>query len=739
MTGAVSLAGDGTATRRPAEILRGMVERVTYHDPGNGFVVLRVSVQGRRQPVTVVGHAAGPSPGEGITAIGGWYIDPAHGQQFRADTLELAAPTSEDGIERFLASGIVPGIGARTACKLVAAFGSVVFDVIEHQPARLRAIPGIGQRRAARILAGWAEQKAVREIMLFLQRHGVGGARAVRIHRTYGAEAIRVMSEDPYRLARDIRGIGFHTADAIAQRLGIAHGAMPRLRAGLRHVLAEAMAEGHCGLPEEEVAARASELLDVDAALIDESLAAERAERLIIADEAGGRPFLFLAGLHRAERAIAARLLALAAKPAPWAPIDASAALSEAETALGCSLAGGQRDAVVRAIASRLLVVTGGPGTGKTTILKAILSVLGARDVRVLLAAPTGRAARRMSEATGREATTIHRLLGLQPDADQPAGGHRQTLACDLLVVDEASMVDVPLMHGLLRALPPNAALMLIGDADQLPSVGPGQVLADIIASGAVPVVRLTEVHRQAAGSRIVEVARAVHQGRMPDLSRRDAKYDLHFLAVEDPADVAARIVDRVARHIPARLGVDPVRDIQVLCPMNRGEAGTRALNLALQQALNHDARPAVERFGWRFAPGDKVMQTENDPRRDVSNGDIGFVERVDPADGELTVSFDGRRVTYAFGELDALVPAYAITVHKAQGSEFPVVVLPLSLQHYAMLRRDLLYTAITRGRRLVVLVGSKRAISSAVRGARNSGRLTRLREQLERSGGGAG
>jgi exodeoxyribonuclease V alpha subunit len=713
------------------EVLAGLVERVTYHNAENGFCVLRAKARGHRDHVTVVGHAATITAGEWITASGEWVNDRTHGQQFKAQFLRTSTPTSADGIEKYLSSGMIRGVGPVYAKKLVRAFGEKVFDVIEATPDRLREVDGIGPVRAASILAAWAEQKAVREIMVFLHSHGVGTARAVRIFKTYRADAIQVMTENPYRLARDIRGIGFKTADAIAMKLGIEKTAMVRVRAGISYALTEAMDEGHCGLPTGELIPLAEKLLEVPQGLIHTALDLEQQDRAVIADRIGETDCVFLAGLHGAERAVAERLRTLASGTLPWPWIDAEKALPWVEQRTGLTLAESQTAAVRLALTAKVLVITGGPGVGKTTIVNSILRILAAKGVGILLCAPTGRAAKRMSEATGMEARTIHRLL----EVDPKAGGFRRSpdnpLDCDLLVVDETSMVDILLMHALLKAMPNQAALLLVGDIDQLPSVGPGQVLADVIGSGAIPVVRLTEVFRQAAESRIIVNAHRVNQGQMPEFDRPEQESDFYFVPTEDPETAVGRIIELVKTRIPRRFGLDPIRDIQVLCPMNRGGVGARSLNIELQAALNPAGDRKVERFGWTFAPGDKVMQIENDYDKEVYNGDIGYIDDVDPNAGEILASFDGRSVTYGFGELDMLVPAYATTIHKSQGSEYSAVIIPVLTQHYAMLQRNLLYTGITRGKRLVVLVGQKKAVAIAVRNISGRRRWSKLQEWL--------
>jgi exodeoxyribonuclease V alpha subunit len=716
------------------EVLAGLVERVTFHNAENGFCVLRAKARGHRDLVTVVGHAATISAGEWITATGEWVNDRTHGQQFKARFLRTSAPTSIDGIEKYLSSGMIRGIGPVYAKKLVRVFGEKVFDVIEAESHRLREVDGIGPVRADRIVAAWAEQKIVREIMVFLHSHGVGTARAVRIFKTYGADAVQVMSENPYRLTRDIRGIGFKTADAIAMKLGIEKTAMIRVRAGISFALTEAMDDGHCGLPTDELMPLAENLLEVSLELVRTALDLELADGTVVNDSVGETPCTFLSGLHRAERTIAERLMRLANGALPWPWIDPDKALPWAADRLQLTFAESQMAAIRLALASKVSVITGGPGVGKTTIVKGILRILSAKGIKLLLCAPTGRAAKRMTEATGFEAKTIHRLL----EVDPKSGGFKRSddnpLDCDLLVVDETSMVDVMLMQALLKAVPGNAAMLIVGDIDQLPSVGPGQVLADIIASGAVPVVRLTEVFRQAAQSRIIMSAHSINQGSIPDLSPPSTESDFYFVQADEPEAAVPRIVDLVKTRIPRRFGLDPIRDVQVLCPMNRGGVGARSLNIELQLALNPARDRKVERFGWTFAPGDKVMQIENDYDKEVYNGDIGYIDDVDLAADELVVGFDGRSVSYGFGELDTLVPAYAVTIHKSQGSEYPAVIIPIMTQHYAMLQRNLLYTGITRGKKLVVLVGQKKAVAIAVRNVSGRRRWSKLSEWLRTS-----
>ena len=715
--------GRGKVAGEDAEVLHGQVERVTFHSEESGFCVLRVKVRGHRDLLTIVGNASKISAGEWLHATGKWVNDRKHGHQFKAHFLKSSEPTSLEGIQKYLASGMIKGIGPVYAGKMISAFGERVLEVIDHQPERLQEVPGIGKVRAERITSAWSEQKMIREIMVFLHSNGVGTSMAVRIFKTYGADAVQVMKENPYRLARDIRGIGFRTADDIARNMGIGTTAEIRLRAGLSYALEEARGKGHCGYPRTELIRLSSELLErpeepeVPQDLLEKALDDELTDGHLKADEIDEEPCIFLKVLYHSEKGIANRIFDLMRGARPWFAIQAETAIPWVEERTRLTLADSQRQAVARALKSKVMVITGGPGVGKTTIVNSILKILMAKRVRIALCAPTGRAAKRMSEATGMEAKTIHRLL----EVDPAKGGFRKNesspLDCQLLVVDEISMVDVQLMYALCRALPDNSALLMVGDVDQLPSVGPGRVLADMIQSRKVTVARLTEVFRQAARSRIITSAHLINKGQMPVLAKPDGESDFYFWPSEEPEDAVGVILDLVTSRIPSRFGMDPIRDIQVLCPMRRGGVGSQSLNLELQAALNPPGgEVSVQRFGWTFARGDKVMQIQNDYDKNTYNGDIGFIESVDEENTSLQLDFDGRLVEYDWSELDVVVPAYATTIHKSQGSEYPAVVIPVMTQHFTMLQRNLLYTAVTRGRKLVVLVGQQKAIGMAVR-----------------------
>lgn len=706
---------------------------MTFFNEENGFAVLKVKVRGKREPVTVVGSLAAVNAGEWLAAEGRWVQDREFGQQFRAELLQSTPPNTREGIEKYLGSGLVKGIGPVYARKLVARFGEGVFDIIERHSARLEEVAGIGPERRRRIKAAWAEQKVVREIMVFLHAHGVSTSRAVRIYKTYGENAIEEVRANPYTLAQDIPGIGFRTADQLAQKMGVPHDSVLRACAGLSHVLLEATRQGHCALPTAALKDETGKLLLVQEGIIETALTRTLVEKQLTRETVAGEDLVFLPALRQAEIAVAARIKKLAALPPAYPSIDFEKAAVWCEQRTGKALAPSQRAALRQALGSRVLILTGGPGVGKTTLVQAILMVLRAKKVRCQLCAPTGRAAKRLGEATGLEAKTIHRLLEVEPGRAGFIRNATHPLRCDLLVVDETSMVDIVLMHHLVEALPAHASLLLVGDVDQLPSVGPGMVLRDLIESGAAPVARLTEVFRQAAHSRIITNAHRINQGLMPETDEAGPDSDFYFIERQEPERIVETLVELVKNRIPKKFQLDPFRDIQVLSPMNRGSLGVRELNVRLQAELNpaRAEEPSVERFGWQFRVRDKVLQTENDYDKDVFNGDIGQVVNIEPEERELTVRFDQREVRYDYGELDELTLAYAVTIHKSQGSEFPAVVIPVATQHYLLLQRNLIYTAVTRGKRLVVLTGQGKALALAVRNQRTEGRFSGLRARL--------
>ncbi len=711
----------------PHERLSGSIERVTFHSEQSGFCVLRVQVRGQRDVVTVIGNAAAVSAGEYIEAHGEWVNDRQHGLQFRADRLTVVPPTTLEGIEKYLGSGMVKGIGPHFARQMVRAFGEAVFDVIDRTPERLEELEGIGPKRRQQVVAAWAEQKVIREIMVFLQSHGVGTGRAVRIYKAYGDEAIVKVTENPYRLALDVWGIGFKTADLIAQSLGVPRDSLIRAQAGVRHVLQLWSEQGHCAATPQKLREMAVELLEIPAEIVEQALASEQAAENLILDG----DLLYLAPLYRAELGCAAHVQRLLRGPPPWGAIDPDRALPWVEAQTHLTLSPSQREAVTVMVRSKVCIITGGPGVGKTTLVNSLLRILRAKRVSVLLAAPTGRAAKRLSETTGVEAKTVHRLLELDPTSFQFKRDAEHPLDTDLLVLDEASMMDTVLMNQLLRAVPDRAALLVVGDVDQLPSVGPGAVLADLIDSGAVPTVRLTEIFRQALSSRIITNAHRINRGEMPQAPEKGEASDFYLIEAADAEDVAAKLYATVTTRIPRRFGLHPIEDVQVLVPMNRGGLGVQAINLELQQRLNPAGEPRVQRFGTTYAVGDKVVQRVNSYEKEVFNGDIGRISAIDLEKHTVTVDFDGRAVPYEVAELDELALAYATSIHKSQGSEYPAVVIPLAMQHYRLLERNLLYTAVTRGKKLVVVIAEPKALRTAVRRHESRRRITRLRERL--------
>ncbi len=707
--------------------IHGAVERITFHSDETGFAVLRVRVRGRREPATVVGTVSSVSPGESVECRGAWINDSKHGMQFQADEIRVIPPTTVEGMERYLGSGMVKGIGPHFARKLVQAFGDEVFEIIENRPQRLLELPGIGRKRLEAVTRAWSEQKAIREIMVFLQSHKVGPARAVRIYKTYGDDAVRIVSENPYRLSGEIHGIGFLTADAIAASLGIEKMSPLRAEAGVVHVLQDFVGRGHCCVPHRELTERCIELLETPEEIVREAIVEGVRRTVLFEEDLDGEPCIWLTSLRNAEIEIAARLLLLRAGHAPWQPIDEDKALPWVEKKTSTALSSSQKEAAALALRHKVMVITGGPGVGKTTLVNSVLRIVTAKKGRILLCAPTGRAAKRLSESAGMEARTIHRLLEFDPVTGGFKRGPKRRLSADLVVLDEASMVDVVLMSQFLNALPDSTALLLVGDIDQIPSVGPGSVLRDIIASGAVPVATLTEIFRQAEASEIILNAHRVNRGEIP----RGGEKDFFYIPANTPEEILATLLHVVLERIPRRFGLDPARDVQVLTPMNRGALGARSLNQELQQRMNPDRAGGVERFGSTFTPGDKVIQTVNDYDKEVFNGDIGIIRAVDSAAGRVEIDYDGRRVPYDSGELDAIALAYAITIHKSQGSEYPAVVMVVSTQHYVMLQRNLLYTGLTRGKSLVVLIGQPRALATAVGTSNTVQRLTALRRRL--------
>jgi exodeoxyribonuclease V alpha subunit len=719
--------------------LRGQIERITYANEENGFTIARLKVAGRKELVTVVGSIVNPTPGEILSMKGEWGHHPKYGEQFKVVFCESAIPATIIGIEKYLGSGLVRGIGPVMAKRIVRRFKEETLNVIERDIEQLAEIEGIGPKRIAMIRMAWDEQKEIRAVMIFLQSHGVGAGYAARIYKQYGDKSIDVVRENPYRLATDIFGIGFVTADKIAEKLGFARDSELRAEAGILYVLHELTDEGHVYYPYEPLLAKCKEILAIDREIIAKAVATIAEDKRIVIEDLNRDPETFrenhkavyLAGYHTAETQLAANLTTLIKTPRAVRRIDPEKVIPWVQEKLAITLAEGQIAAVRAATDHKVMVITGGPGTGKTTIINALIRIFSGIRTKILLAAPTGRAAKRMAEATGNEAKTIHRLLeysfqkgGFQKNAES-------RLDCDLLIIDEASMIDTLLMHHLLKAVPSRATFVLVGDVNQLPSVGAGNVLRDIIESGTVPVVELTEIFRQARESSIIVNAHLINQGRMPNLTSSPEKLDdFYFIEQEDPQKVLEMIITLVKERIPKRFGFDPIDDIQVLTPMHRGIIGGTNLNVALQKALN-PGEEGVSRMGRLYRVGDKVMQISNNYDKEVYNGDIGRIAAIDTEAQEVTVAIDNREVPYDFSEMDELVHAYAVSIHKSQGSEYPAVVIPILTQHYILLQRNLLYTGVTRGKKLVVVIGTKKAMAIAIKNNRTEKRYTLLSERV--------
>lgn len=760
---------DGAARERgrddahPGEVtIDGTLSRVVFENPDNLWVVARVRVEPatarpaskpvglglgamaaeRGSEITAVGALLNIAPGTPLRLRGTWEQHAQYGQQFRIASYQIRSPQTLDGIVRYLGSGVVPGIGPEFAKRIVRHFGMETLDVIQAAPERLREVEGIGAARVEKIAAAWKAQRDLHEVMVFLRGYGISAAYAARIYKRYGNRAVNVVRENPYRLAIDIWGIGFKTADAIARNLGIEITAPARLEAGIIHVLGKLAEDGHVHAPEGQLVEQAATMLEVAAGLLPVPLAHLERSNLIVREALGDRgTCVSLQYLWEQEHDAAGLFARLVSTPMRLVQINLDTALAALQKEVGIALTAEQRRAVEAAVMDKCVIITGGPGVGKTTIVRAIVHLFTRLGRTVALAAPTGRAAKRLSESTGGEAVTLHRLLEFQPAINGFARGPQDPLDQHVVVIDETSMVNIALFRALLGALAPAAQLVLVGDMDQLPSVGPGAVLADLIASDAATVVRLTEIFRQAQASRIITAAHEINHGIVPELSpppgRNADRSDFYFIRRDEALRARETIVELVAKRIPEAFGFDPVTDIQVLCPIHRGDLGTIALNQALQDRLNparaEDAEQAEMRRGEHvFRVGDKVMQLRNDYDRSVFNGDIGVVRAIDDEERKMEVNFlDGRVVGYEPSDLDQLTHAYAVSVHKSQGSEYPVVILPMVTQHYMMLQRNLLYTAITRAKQMVVLIGSKRAVAMAVRNDKIAERNTSLAERL--------
>jgi exodeoxyribonuclease V alpha subunit len=710
----------------------GTVTRILYTNEESGWCVLRLASD-EHGSFAATGPLLGVRSGDELKLSGRWVRHPRFGEQFEATTFVQVAPSTLEGIRKFLGSGRIKGIGPTMAGRVVEAFGLETLDVLDNEPDRLLEIRGIGRTTLRKVRASWEKHRGIQKIMVFLTGHGIAPGVAVKAYGRYGPAAVDVVRSNPYRLADEVFGVGFRTADRVAQRIGTAADAPERLRAGLLFTLAEASVEGHVFLPENHLLDAASELLEIDRAEIGPALDDLVRSELAVALPRSAEPrAIFLPRLESAEASVARDVSDhLRGSTGPSTALASEVARFQAGAKI--ELGSQQRRALIAAVSGRMLIVTGGPGTGKTTLVRGITSILGARDRRVLLAAPTGRAAKRLEQATGHSAKTIHRLLEFNPRERRFLRDRQRPLEADMVVIDEVSMLDVLLAAHLLEAIPRSCRLVLVGDADQLPSVGPGNVLHDLIASATIPVVRLDHIFRQAEASRIVVNAHRINAGKMPIFDGNDTEADFFFVARDDPTEAADLAVDLASRRIPARYRFDPVDDIQVLSPMHNGELGVRRLNERLQSVLTPPG-PELRIGSRRFRVGDKVMQVRNNYDLDIFNGDIGRIEHFDRDEDEISVRFEDRQVRIPHEDFDDIVPAFACTIHKSQGSEYPAVIIVLHHQHHVMLQRNLLYTAVTRGRRLVVIVGSRRALGRAVSNAAQRHRYTLLSERLARA-----
>lgn len=719
--------------------LQGQIERVTYTNKENGFTIARVRVSGRRKLVTVVGNLPSPTPGEVLEMKGEWVNHPKYGEQFRSIYSRSQAPSSIHGIQTYLGSGLIKGIGPVLAERVVKKFGQETLSVVENQLERLGEVEGIGKKRLVMIKKAWEEQKEIREVMLFLQSHGISSAYATKVFKQYGDRSIEIVQNNPYRLASEIFGIGFLTADQIAEKLGFEKDSQLRVQAGILYVLHQFANDGHVFYPHKPFIAKCQEVLQVETQGILQALDTLHSEKQIVTEDLSGKTtevrntqkVVYLSNLHLCEAGIAQRLKHLTETPKSIRKIDTGKAIDWVQEQLTIELAGKQIQAIQCAVQEKVMIITGGPGTGKTTIINAILKIFSKLKVPILLAAPTGRAAKRMTEATGHEAKTIHRMLEYSPRKGGVQKNEHNRLRCHLMIIDEASMIDTVLMHHLLKALPPETTLILVGDINQLPSVGPGSVLSDTITSGLVQVVELNEIFRQARDSSIIVNAHKINRGVLPSLkSPEKALDDFYFIEQEDPEEVVQIILELVLQRIPQRFGLDPLDDIQVLTPMHKGVAGAANLNNKLQEAFN-PAQQEVFQTGRNFRIHDKVMQIRNNYDKEVFNGDIGRIQHFDSESQQVLISFYGRQVPYDYTDLDEIVLAYAISVHKSQGSEYPAVIVPILTQHYVLLQRNLIYTAVTRGKDLVVMVGSPRALAIAVHDNKTQKRYSHLSVRL--------
>lgn len=715
------------------EEIYGHIERITFQNLESGFTVAQLQRPKQKDLTCIVGSMPLVQPGETIRCFGTWKQHLMHGRQFEVQRYKSEAPADITGIKKYLGSGLIKGIGPTYANRIVEIFGVETLHIIDESPEKLLSVPGLGQKRMEKIKSCWSEQKSIREVMIFLQSYGVSPSYAQKIFKAYRAESIKIVKENPYQLSREIFGIGFKTADTLAQKMGIAKDSSKRIEAGIEYVLNELAEDGHTCYPYLELVVEAEKILEVDRKLIQECLEIlKKEERVVIFElvvDAAKQPYVWLKLYFWAEVGIAREIKRLKDHASGLRNVDMEKALTWVQSLLKIELATNQQAAVAAALSSKMLIITGGPGTGKSTITNAILRITEKLTANINLAAPTGRAAKRMSEITGRKATTIHSLLEFNPNG----GGFKRTrnnpLECDLLIVDEASMIDTFLMFSLLKAIPSHTRVIFVGDINQLPSVGAGNVLRDIIQADCIPVIMLNEIFRQAAGSRIITNSHRINQGIFPDVNNH-SQSDFFFSEAETPEAVLSTILGLVTKRLPQKYGFNAFQDIQVLAPMRKGLIGTENLNVAMQEALNPQPTPLLY-GGRKFQVGDKVMQIRNNYKKEVFNGDIGIISSIDSEDDQMIVQFDGKDLPYEFTELDEIVLAYAVSIHKYQGSECPCVIIPVHTTHFMMLHRNLLYTGVTRGKKLVILVGTTRAIAIAVKNDQVKKRHTGLNQAI--------
>ena len=717
------------------EKLQGYVETITFHNPESGFHILKIKCTQQKDLITLTGIALNLHTGEYIEAEGQWINDQKYGRQFKADNICKIQPSTLEGITKYLSSGLIKGIGSIFAKRLVKAFGDQIFNVIENTPEKLLTLKGIGPNKIRKITQAWKEHEAIRNIMVFLQTHKIGTSRATRIYKMYKEDAIDKITQNPYRLIQDIHGIGFKVADNLAVSLGIHKTALIRARAGILHIIQTLNAEGHCAVFLDTLIQKSKVILNIPENIILDAIEAETHSTHLISDTIHEQSCLYTSHLYHAECNVAKHLHRLLTAPLKIENIDTAHALKWVEKITHLTLSDSQKNALDLAINKKCVCITGGPGVGKTTLVNSIIQIIQSKNANIVLCAPTGRAAKKLSESTHLEAKTIHRLLEFNPHTNDGGFKYNESnpLDADLIVIDEASMIDILLMQHLLNALPDKIRMLIVGDIDQLPSVGPGKVLSDIIHSNRIPTIHLTEIFRQAAESQIIINAHRINAGKIPHKIEKGMPSDFYIIHCNTPKAIYKTLNTLVTERIPQTFQADPISDIQVLTPMNKGGLGVKSLNIELQSILNPNPQNHLSKFGSTYGTGDKVIQTVNNYDKEVFNGDLGIIQSINHVDHEINITFDAHKtITYSFDELDEINLAYATSIHKSQGSEYPIVIIPIAMQHYMLLQRNLLYTAVTRGKKLVILLGEAKAIAMAIHNITQNNRLTKLAQRID-------